>query len=378
MQETSIFIPQAKIRKNNFTLMCKNEKVLKISEFNNVAEIFNINLVPFYLRNKTDKVLITDVINWLNKKVFNMSRSNAKKIANALNLSQTDSTEYWQYSNALSLTDCYWIQFENENKQWKNINLYENNLDKIVAEIALTGNSHLRITSKVNTPEVLTDGVNPKCWIKRNNKSYLLKGSRNLIVPKVEVEILVSDILDKLEINHIKYNKEDNYSICENMTNLNLSRCAMDEYLTYCSINNINPQDTLSNYTKDFANMVIVDYLINNWDRHGANWGIYYNPNTGKEISLHPLFDHNNSLLIFNNEFDGEEKSLINPDLTMKQFAQQMKPYSSINTNNLILWLKEIKTMKRFQDIFEQKMSYTDNEIVYNSLIHRISEFNKF
>lgn len=41
--------------------------------------------------------------------------------------------------------------------------------------------------------------------------------------------------------------------------------------------------------------MFIVDYLVSNRDRHGMNWGFYYNCDTMKILSCHPLYDHNNS-----------------------------------------------------------------------------------
>ncbi|MCM1215040.1 MAG: hypothetical protein NC548_11025 [Lachnospiraceae bacterium] len=41
--------------------------------------------------------------------------------------------------------------------------------------------------------------------------------------------------------------------------------------------------------------MTIVDYLISNKDRHGENWGVYYDSATCEILRCHPLFDHNNS-----------------------------------------------------------------------------------
>ena len=41
--------------------------------------------------------------------------------------------------------------------------------------------------------------------------------------------------------------------------------------------------------------MWIVDYLLCNRDRHGQNWGFYYDPKTMQILCCHPLFDHNNA-----------------------------------------------------------------------------------
>jgi hypothetical protein len=44
-----------------------------------------------------------------------------------------------------------------------------------------------------------------------------------------------------------------------------------------------------------FYQTVVVDYLIANRDRHGANWGFYMDNQTGNLVGIHPLFDHNNA-----------------------------------------------------------------------------------
>lgn len=121
--------------------------------------------------------------------------------------------------------------------------------------------------------------------------------------------------------------------------------------------------------------MIVIDYLINNSDRHDYNWGIYYNPNTGKEISLHPLFDHNNSLIPESYEDNclGNLQSLVYPDLTLKEAAYKFRQSAKLNINSLMLWLKDIRTIKRFQDIFELNEFDEFNDIVYKSLLRRVN-----
>lgn len=38
--------------------------------------------------------------------------------------------------------------------------------------------------------------------------------------------------------------------------------------------------------------MWIVDFLISNRDRHGQNWGFYYDTETMEILGCRPLFDH--------------------------------------------------------------------------------------
>jgi len=66
--------------------------------------------------------------------------------------------------------------------------------------------------------------------------------------------------------------------------------------------------------------MWIVDYLISNGDRHGENWGFFYNPHSMKIQGFHPLIDHNKAF---------DKRIMENPDalsrfgkMTMRQAAE--------------------------------------------------------
>jgi hypothetical protein len=48
-------------------------------------------------------------------------------------------------------------------------------------------------------------------------------------------------------------------------------------------------------FSNDFHQMNVVDYLLENTDRHGQNWGFYMSNETGELTKLHPLYDHNNA-----------------------------------------------------------------------------------
>ena len=58
----------------------------------------------------------------------------------------------------------------------------------------------------------------------------------------------------------------------------------MDEYAY------VTERDPRGYYT-----MQIVDYILANEDRHGANFGFYMDNRTGKLLELYPLMDHDHS-----------------------------------------------------------------------------------
>lgn len=61
-------------------------------------------------------------------------------------------------------------------------------------------------------------------------------------------------------------------------------------------MNGMDPEQETRKIDSDMMyKMWIVDYLISNRDRHGQNWGFFYDLNTMEILGMHPLFDHNNA-----------------------------------------------------------------------------------
>ena len=68
------------------------------------------------------------------------------------------------------------------------------------------------------------------------------------------------------------------------------------DFISYCNVNGKNPDSEMMRIDKEMIyKMWVVDYLIANRDRHGQNWGFYYDSKTMEILSCHPLYDHNNA-----------------------------------------------------------------------------------
>ena len=118
-------------------------------------------------------------------------------------------------------------------------------------------------------------------------------------------------------------------------------------------------------FEKEIYQMIIIDYLICNRDRHGANIEVLYNKNT-KKVRLAPLFDHGLSLLspkykesdikefdikkdVKVNSFIGKSNLLANLDLVpLRYFPNNKidfnKVFDCFGKNN-DLYLKKAKEM---------------------------------
>ena len=83
-------------------------------------------------------------------------------------------------------------------------------------------------------------------------------------------------------------------------------------------------------FIEDIYHMIIIDYLICNRDRHGANIEVLYNKNT-KKYRLAPLFDHGLSML---------SPSYLDNDLEIFDIKKERRANSFIGCENLFENLK--------------------------------------
>ena len=348
-------------------LMSKNVKLAQIDFDTMLFEVFRPDLMPFALRG--NNVTLFTVRDWMNDRVLNLSRSNAKKIISACGYDQKDRIAMCCACKGLSLTDCYWLKYEQDTTTWEEVNLYKNSLSSAVATIALTG-EYVSISGKPRTPELTNGGSYAKCWKRHKDGIYLYKsGSLQGTGKEHLVEVLCSDLLDTVDVEHIKYTLTETdgkqVSCCKNMTDENISICDMNYIFGYFNRN--NKQQDLNRFLNNsplYWKMLIIDYLIYNDDRHSGNWGVYFNANTGAILQLHPLFDHNLAL-----DLHISGMSQVISGKSLEDVAHYAKKHCNLDVTKMkkIMLTKTIKN--RFFEIFGSYQEYDAMLIRLNNYI---------
>jgi hypothetical protein len=301
----------------------KDIPVLKFNLDIDEYEILNDKYLPFQLKGKICKVpdfteikTKYDDINrqkiirnnyrgiemFLASRVLPITRENAKKIYDLFGFEQNQEDIFKAkiaiICRAVSLQDNYWIKTENDPVVWKDVNLRTNSLSEIVAQVALHGSS-LTLQGKVHTPELTGQGAYAKAWIREKDGLYLhKKGSKD--DTECKIEVMTSNILDKCNVNHLHYEMSSHMGEstckCKCMTNDTICMLSGLDFNSYCNSNDLDYYNEIMKIDKDsLYKMFIVDYLISNRDRHGMNWGFFYNCDTMKILGCHPLYDHNNA-----------------------------------------------------------------------------------
>ena len=150
------------------------------------------------------------------------------------------------------------------------------------------------------------DGVDGKTYYKLSNYDAW----RGIVGHECVNEIIVDRLLTILGISHLPYQlihakilvdqKEYETWLCasRDFKQRGESKIALDAYYQAESLPNESPMDFCirCGWESTVYEMLVVDYLILNRDRHGANMEVLRNQRK-KTIRLAPLFDHGLSLL---------------------------------------------------------------------------------
>ena len=150
------------------------------------------------------------------------------------------------------------------------------------------------------------DGVDGKTYFKLSNYDAW----KGIVGHECVNEIIVDRLLTILGINHLPYQlihakilidqKEYETWLCasKDLKQRGESKIALDAYYQAESLPNESPMDFCirCGWESTVYEMLVVDYLILNRDRHGANMEVLRSQRK-KTIRLAPLFDHGLSLL---------------------------------------------------------------------------------
>ena len=247
-----------------------------------------------------------------------------------------------QVSKGLSLNDCYWVADESFDEDFSHCNLYDNRFSSLLSYIAFTGyGSSVRSTFS-SSPEFTTNGMLPKCWRRIGGEIILYKGgtsgaSNTGFEPYSE--FYAHQIALALNIKTVSYGlskwKGILCSTCSLFTSKEVSYLPIGRIVKTGGFDAVYRfYETLgSDYVRALQDMLVLDAVIKNTDRHYGNFGLLTDSSTNRIVAPSPLFDHGNSLynLAGLDSFDSD-KALSEYDETLQpcvydDFAETAKKY---------------------------------------------------
>ena len=292
-------------------LMNKDAQVMKLefieekNLFNKVIQIKNIEYASLsvYKTYQNNDDLLTEVNKWLKGRNIPIWRDDLFYLLKKLDVKTAD--ELLMKSYALSLSDQYWIKPCESKLKYKDVNFFDNDFGYSDFLDITFSNTNINRKISLMTPNNTTDGRLKKTWIIENGKRILIKGGYkdNPIAPLNE--LLASMICDALGIKHVSYEldviNDKIVSKCEDFidedTEFITAHSILKDELTgnykeiYERYIEILESNGISDARDNLEDMIFLDYLIMNVDRHLNNLGIIRNVNTLKWISVAPIFD---------------------------------------------------------------------------------------
>lgn len=232
-------------------------------------------------------------------------------------------------SKGLSLDDVYWVVEEGDDSTFERVNLYDNRISRLLAQVAFTGYGSSVRSSFASSPEFTTNGMLPKCWRRIDGDICLYKGGTTGFANagfEPFSEYYAADIAHSIGIDAIDYGihrwKGVLCSSCELFTSKEVS------FVPIASIVKSGGWQAASSeydamgaeFKGALSDMVAFDALICNTDRHLGNFGFLVDNATNKIVATAPLFDHGNSL--FYQAFGDDWES----DDALAAYAESQKP----------------------------------------------------
>lgn len=285
-----------------------DEPVVKFRLQKPELDDYKIEVMEFYKRDlkyypfgiKTDK----DILDWCRQRVIPRNRRFVNRILETQNLKVNDMIGILNISYGLSVNDSFWLVPEGRDLKFKDYNLYENSFSEALSLVAFTG-----VDSKGDpdslSPEWTTTGNLAKCWRRINDELYLFKSGNDIDPHEIKYEpyseYYVSKIAEHLNIDHTAYDLEvwkgKLSSVCKCFCDIDHSFIPAYKIIgNKLSYAEMKKHILEMGFEKEFSNMILLDAVTFNADRHLGNFGFIQNNHTKKIERFAPLFDHGMAL----------------------------------------------------------------------------------
>ncbi len=263
-----------------------------------VNKIINEQHLPYSLKGSLEKA-DQWIIEWHSNRAIPVGRINSEQLREQFG----DFDKLAIRSMGLSLTDSYWYKPEGKDIKWEHVDLHRNGFtpDLLLFKKRLLKEQGI-------SPDYTTNGVLEKFWIQSDKKPFLLKSGD---VPGITHnsgilaanEIIASKTAKLMNIPHAGYTATRIDGVPDLLC---ASECVIqDDKTDYVSALSLHtqfcayddPESKIKSVYQDldfineFMDMVKLDYILGNTDRHLSNFGIITDSDTTEILQPAPLYD---------------------------------------------------------------------------------------
>ena len=243
---------------------------------------------------------------WLRHRTIPANRAYAQNFLSKNGLSENDFIGILQICKGLSLTDCYWVTYPNDQKTFSEVNLFDNRFSQVLSQIAFTGYGSSPASKFRSSPEFTTNGMLPKAWRRKEGKVLLYKGGTSGLAntgKEPYSEFYAAQVAEAMGIPHVTYGlskwKGQLCSTCELFTSKDISFIPASTLISTSKISQIIDWFDDHGWKNDLADMLVLDAIIRNTDRHLGNFGFLVDNHTNQLLRPAPIFDNGLSLYCY-------------------------------------------------------------------------------
>ena len=279
---------------------------IKTSYVKEILKIHNAEPMPISVYSDDETTLGENFTQWWNGRSIPASRRQLRERLQELRVSAM--AEIINKSFGLSLSDQYWIKPLGTDIAWKDINFFTNEFSTDMGEFLIDNRFNGELD--MHSPDNTSDGLIQKKWIIEDGIRCLMKTGTPPFVQEPFNEVIGSRILACMSVPYAAYTlAEDDqrfYSKCSNFIDED------HEYVSaYYLCKSMPPKEGMEkeeqlrqamehHQIRDgevfIQQMLCLDFIIMNVDRHWGNFGFIRNVNTLKVERPAPIFDNGNSL----------------------------------------------------------------------------------
>ena len=234
-----------------------------------------------------------DIESWLVHRAIDAHRTHSRLLKKVLRLRERDDLNTVLHVNAVNITDNYWVRSEGSELTWDDVRFKENDF----ADLALKGSLSDFSKKPSRTPELTNTGSFEKCWRLENGEWWMYKAGNEL---ERFSELFAYELCKAIGFPAAIYENCGDFVRTKDFTGgtLNFEPAAYlvgdnEEYQKNYAALSAFGQDVADQYVQ----ILLVDTLCRNADRHTYNYGLLRERETGKVISMAPNFDNNISLI---------------------------------------------------------------------------------
>lgn len=286
-------------------LMSRDTIIAEVKD--DVVRPLKPELLPFFFQENGD------VRAWMESRAMDWkSRPNARMLRKAFHFSDLSAAEMVQHVEAASVTDTYWLKAEGSSLRYADVRFQSNEF----WQAALRGPSLGDFSKPFSrTPELTNTGSFEKCWHRDKTGTWWLykKGTPDQIFSEAAAykvaqylgyPVAQYEVVDETTIRSKDFTDGASVNF-EPASSLKFSSDNITD--NYARFWEISPELAMQ-----YAQIVTMDALIVNADRHSGNFGFLRDVATGAVLSLAPNYDNNLSLLaIHYDQQDGLDRFMM-------------------------------------------------------------------